>query len=252
MYIAIAGNIGSGKTTLAELLAKHYGYRVLRECTDTNPYLASFYEDMRRWSFNLQIYFLRTRFQQLLDIKKTGASFVQDRTLYEDANIFAPNLKDMGLMNTRDYENYRALFDLMDSFVQPPDILVYLRGDVPSLIRQIQRRGREYEGSISLDYLSKLNDRYDSWIRSYDKGKLLTVNIEQYNFADNPEDLGHVIDMIDAEFNGLFDTAEMEEDNIHVIDRLDDPDYPDDIHNGEAQSEVSSAADGLTSLNHND
>ncbi len=212
MYIAIAGNIGSGKTTLAELLAKHYGYKVLREATNDNPYLASFYEDMRRWSFNLQIYFLRTRFQQLLDIKRSGASFIQDRTLYEDAYIFAPNLNDMGLLNTRDYENYRALFDLMEEFIQPPDLLIYLRGDVPALIRQIQRRGREYEGSISLDYLSKLNDRYDKWIQTYNKGKLLTVDIEQYNFADMPEDLGHVIDRIDAEFNGLFDTAEMYED----------------------------------------
>ncbi len=209
MYIAIAGNIGSGKTTLAELLAKHYGYKVLRESTNDNPYLASFYEDMRRWSFNLQIYFLRTRFQQLLNIKRSGASFVQDRTLYEDAYIFAPNLNNMGLMNTRDYENYRALFDLMEEFIQPPDLLIYLRGDVPALTRQIQRRGREYEGSISLDYLSKLNDRYDEWVQSYNKGKILTVNIEQYNFADKPEDLGHVIDRIDAEFNGLFDIAEM-------------------------------------------
>ncbi len=213
MHIAIAGNIGSGKTTLTDLLARHYGYQSMKESTDNNPYLASFYEDMRRWSFNLQIYFLHTRFRQLLNMKRSGTSFVQDRTLYEDAYIFAPNLKDMGLMNSRDFDNYMALYDLLASFMQPPDMLVYLRGDVPSLIRQIQKRGRVYEGSINLDYLSKLNQRYDEFIQGYDSGKLLIVDIEQYNFADNPEDLGYVIDMIDAEFNGLFDTQFQAEGN---------------------------------------
>lgn len=204
MHIAIAGNIGSGKTTLTKLLAKHYGYRPMYETTDNNPYLSSFYEDMRRWSFNLQIYFLHTRFKQLLDIKKSGANIVQDRTLYEDAYIFAPNLHAMGLLNSRDYDNYLALFELLSSFIEPPDLLIYLRGDVPSLVSQIQRRGREYENSIRLDYLSSLNQRYEKWIESYDKGKLLIIDIEELNFADKPEDLGTVINKIDAEFNGLF------------------------------------------------
>ena len=204
MHIAIAGNIGSGKTTLTKLLAKHYGYRPLFESTDNNPYINSFYEDMRRWSFNLQIYFLHTRFKQLVDIRKTGANIIQDRTLYEDAYIFAPNLHAMGLMNTRDFENYTQMFELVSSFIQPPDLLIYLRGDVPSLIRQIQKRGREYENAIRLDYLTSLNQRYENWINEYDKGKMLVVNIEELNFADNPEDLGVVINKIDAEFNNLF------------------------------------------------
>lgn len=204
MHIAIAGNIGSGKTTLTKLLAKHYGYRPMYESTDNNPYLSSFYEDMRRWSFNLQIYFMHTRFKQLLDIKKSGANIIQDRTLYEDAYIFAPNLHAMGLLNSRDYDNYLALFELLSSFIEAPDLLIYLRGDVPSLVSQIQRRGREYENSIRLDYLTSLNQRYEKWIESYDKGKLLIIDIEELNFADKPEDLGTVINKIDAEFNGLF------------------------------------------------
>lgn len=204
MHIAIAGNIGSGKTTLTRMLAKHYGYQALYESTDNNPYIASFYEDMRRWSFNLQIYFLHTRFKQLVDIKRSGVDFVQDRTLYEDAYIFAPNLHAMGLLNSRDYDNYLSLFELLSSFIEPPDLMIYLHGDVPSLVNQIQRRGREYENSIRLDYLTSLNQRYENWIESYDKGKLLVVNIEELNFADNPEDLGTVINKIDAEFNGLF------------------------------------------------
>ena len=159
---------------------------------------------MRRWSFNLQIYFLHTRFKQLVDIRKTGANIVQDRTLYEDAYIFAPNLHAMGLMNTRDFENYTQMFELVSSFIQPPDLLIYLRGDVPSLIRQIQKRGREFENAIRLDYLTSLNQRYENWISEYDKGKMLIVNIEELNFADNPEDLGVVINKIDAEFNNLF------------------------------------------------
>ncbi|MBR1517646.1 MAG: deoxynucleoside kinase [Bacteroidales bacterium] len=204
MHIAIAGNIGSGKTTLTKLLAKHYGYKPMYETTDRNPYINSFYEDMRRWSFNIQIYFLHTRVRQLLDIRKEYENIVQDRTLYEDAYIFAPNLHDMGLMNTRDFENYQATFELISSFIQPPDLLIYLRGDVPSLIRQIQHRGREYESAIRLDYLSSLNQRYDAWVANYDKGKLLTVDINELNFADHAEDLGVVINKIDAEFNSLF------------------------------------------------
>ena len=204
MHIAIAGNIGSGKTTLTKLLSKHYGYRALFESTDNNPYINSFYEDMRRWSFNLQIYFLHTRIRQMMEIKNSGADFVQDRTLYEDAYIFAPNLQAMGLMNTRDFDNYQQLFELLSSFIKAPDLLIYLRGDVPSLIRQIQRRGRDYENAIRLDYLTSLNNRYEKWIEGYDKGRLLVVDINECNFADNPEDLGVVINKIDAEFNGLF------------------------------------------------
>ena len=204
MYIAIAGNIGSGKTTLTQQLSKHYGYKPLFESTDNNPYINSFYEDMRRWSFNIQIYFLHTRVRQLLEIQKEYANVVQDRTLYEDAYIFAPNLHEMGLMNTRDFENYMQTFELISSFIQPPDLLVYLRGDVPSLIRQIQHRGRDYENAIRLDYLTSLNSRYESWISGYDKGKLLIIDINELNFADKMEDLGEVINRIDAEFNNLF------------------------------------------------
>ena len=204
MHIAIAGNIGSGKTTLTKLLAKHYGHRPLYESTDNNPYISSFYEDMRRWAFNLQIYFLHTRFKQLVDIRKQSANVIQDRTLYEDAYIFAPNLHAMGLLNTRDLENYNQMFELLASFIQPPDLLIYLKGDVPDLIRQIQKRGREYENAIRLDYLTSLNQRYENWIENYTQSKLLVIDINQVNFADNPEDLGLVINQIDAEFNSLF------------------------------------------------
>ncbi|MBQ7712088.1 MAG: deoxynucleoside kinase [Bacteroidales bacterium] len=204
MHIAIAGNIGSGKTTLTKLLARHYSYKPVFEPVENNPYLSSFYEDMRRWSFNLQIYFLHTRFKQLIDIRKQNNNIVQDRTLYEDAYIFAPNLHAMGLLNTRDFENYLQMFELLSSFIQPPDLLIYLRGDVPSLIRQIQKRGRDYENAIRLDYLTSLNQRYESWIADYNRSKLLVVDIEELNFAENPEDLGVVINKIDAEFNSLF------------------------------------------------
>ena len=204
MHIAIAGNIGSGKTTLTGLLAKHMNYDTLYESTDNNPYLNSFYEDMRRWSFNLQIYFLHTRFKQVLDIQRAEKNVIQDRTLYEDAYIFAPNLHDMGLMNTRDFENYLSIFELLSSFIKYPDLLIYLRGSVPTLVKQIQKRGREYENTIRLDYLSSLNQRYEEWIDHYDKGKLLIIDIEELNFADNPEDLGKVIDRINAEIHGLF------------------------------------------------
>ena len=204
MHIAIAGNIGSGKTTLTNLLAKHLGYETLFESTEENPYINSFYEDMRRWSFNLQIYFLHTRFKQIVDIQKDNRNVIQDRTIYEDAYIFAPNLHEMGLMNTRDYENYLATFELVSSFIKYPDLIIYLRGSVPTLVKQIQKRGRDYESAIRLDYLSSLNNFYENWISKYDKGKLLIVDIEELNFADNPEDLGVVIDRINAEFNRLF------------------------------------------------
>ena len=204
MHIAIAGNIGSGKTTLTGLLAKHMNYETLYENTNNNPYLNSFYEHMRRWSFNLQIYFLHTRFKQVLEIQRAEKNVIQDRTLYEDAYIFAPNLHEMGLMNTRDFENYLSIFELLSSFIKYPDLLIYLRGSVPTLVKQIQKRGRDYENTIRLDYLSSLNQRYEDWIDSYDKGKLLIVDIEELNFADDPNDLGIVIDKINAEINGLF------------------------------------------------
>jgi deoxyadenosine/deoxycytidine kinase len=203
MHIAVAGNIGSGKTTLTGLLAKHYKWKALYEDVDTNPYLESFYEDMRRWSFNLQVYFLNSRFRQVVEIRKKGKSVIQDRTIYEDAYIFAPNLHAMGLMTLRDFENYSSLFELMNSFIQMPDLLIYLKADVPTLVGQIQKRGRDYENSIRLDYLSALNERYESWIESY-KGKLLIVDVNDLNFSDNKEDLGFIIEKIDAQINGLF------------------------------------------------
>lgn len=204
MHIAIAGNIGSGKTTLASLLSKHYGWEAHYEDVDTNPYLNNFYEDMQRWSFNLQIYFLNSRFRQIVDIRKGSQTVIQDRTIYEDANIFAPNLHAMGLMSSRDFENYKSLFELMSSFIQPPDLLIYLSASVGTLVSQIQKRGREYENAIRLDYLKSLNDRYDQWIEGYKSGKLLIVNVDKIKFSENPDDLGHVIQRIDAEIHGLF------------------------------------------------
>ena len=204
MHVAIAGNIGSGKTTLTTLLAKHFNWEPHYESVDDNPYLNSFYEDMRRWSFNLQIYFLNSRFRQIIKIRESGDKVIQDRTIYEDAHIFAPNLHEMNLMTTRDFDNYRALFDLMSTFIQPPDLLVYLRASVPTLVNQIQKRGRDYEESIRLDYLKSLNERYETWIDSYDLGKKLIVNVDKMDFTENPEDLGFVIDKINAELHGLF------------------------------------------------
>lgn len=204
MHIAIAGNIGSGKTTLTGLLSKHFSWEPHYEDVDTNPYLHSFYEDMQRWSFNLQIYFLNSRFRQVVDIRRSGKTVIQDRTIYEDAYIFAPNLHDMNLMSTRDYDNYRSLFDLMATFIQPPDLLVYLRGTVPSLVRNIQKRGRAYEESIRLDYLKKLNERYEAWISQYNTGKLLVIDIDNIDFANKPVDLGTVIERINANIHGLF------------------------------------------------
>ncbi|MBR1850769.1 MAG: deoxynucleoside kinase [Bacteroidales bacterium] len=204
MHIAIAGNIGAGKTTLTKMLAKHYGYRPIFEPAEENPYINSFYEDMRRWAFNMHVYFLHTRFKQLIDIRRESQNVIQDRTLYEDAYIFAPNLHAMGLLNTRDFENYQQLFELLSSFIQPPDLLIYLRGDVPTLIRHIQLRGREYESSIRLDYLTSLNNRYETWIDGYHGGKLLVVDITKLDFCNRPEDFGEIINNIDAEFNSLF------------------------------------------------
>ncbi len=204
MHIAVAGNIGAGKTTLTGLLAKHYGWRPHYEDVDENPYLNDFYEDMQRWSFNLQIYFLNSRFSQVLDIQQSGETVIQDRTIYEDAEIFAPNLHAMGLMSTRDFQNYTSLFQLMSKLVKAPDLLIYLRASVPTLVNQIQQRGREYENSIRLDYLKQLNERYEAWISHYTAGKLLVVNVDKIDITQNPEDLSSVIDKIDAHLHGLF------------------------------------------------
>ncbi|MCD6660828.1 MAG: deoxynucleoside kinase [Lentimicrobium sp.] len=204
MHIAIAGNIGSGKTTLCGLLAKHFGWEPHYEDVETNPYLPSFYEDMQRWSFNLQVYFLNSRFRQVIDIRNSGKTVVQDRTIYEDAYIFAPNLHTMNLMSSRDFQNYSSLFELMSQFVKPPDLLIYLRASVPTLVNQIQKRGRDYENSIRLDYLKSLNDRYEAWISGYNHGKLLIVEVDNLNIPEKPEDLAVVIDKINAEIHGLF------------------------------------------------
>lgn len=204
MHIAVAGNIGAGKTTLSELLAKHYKWTAHYEDVDENPYLNDFYNEMQRWSFNLQIYFLNSRFQQILDIHKSEKTIIQDRTIYEDAEIFAPNLHAMGLMSTRDFNNYKTLFDLMVSLIQPPDLLIFLRASVPTLVNQIQKRGREYENSIRLDYLKQLNERYDGWINNYKMGKLLIINVDNLDFTVNPEDLSFIIDKIDSRIHGLF------------------------------------------------
>lgn len=204
MHIAIAGNIGAGKTTLTKLLAKHYKWTPQYEDVVDNPYLDDFYNEMERWSFNLQVYFLNSRFRQLLEIRNSKKSIIQDRTIYEDAYIFAPNLHAMGLLTNRDFNNYKSLFDLMESVVDPPDLMIYLRSTIPNLVSQIHKRGREYENSISIEYLSRLNERYEAWIHGYKKGKLLIVDVDNLNFVDNPEDLGSVINRIDAELHGLF------------------------------------------------
>ena len=205
MHVAISGNIGSGKTTLTTKLAKHYKWDPHFEDVENNPYLNDFYKEMQRWSFNLQVYFLNSRFRQIIDIKKLNKKFIQDRTIYEDAYIFAPNLHAMGLMSTRDFDNYKELFSLMDSLVEGPDLLIYLRASVPTLVEQIQKRGREYENSIRLDYLTQLNKRYEEWIESYDNGNLLIIDVDDLNFSENEEDLGSVIEKIDAAIHGLFD-----------------------------------------------
>ena len=203
MHIAIAGNIGAGKTTLTQLLAKHFKWEAQLEDVVDNPYLDDFYNQMERWSFNLQVYFLNSRFRQVIQIRKSGKNIIQDRTIYEDANIFAPNLHAMGLMTNRDFDNYSSLFNLMESTVQAPDLLIYLRSSIPNLVHQIHKRGRDYENSISIDYLSRLNERYEAWIHGYNKGRLLIVNVDDLDFVEKAEDLGNVIAKIDAEINGL-------------------------------------------------
>ncbi|MGL4908554.1 MAG: deoxynucleoside kinase [Bacteroidales bacterium] len=203
MHIAIAGNIGSGKTTLAGLLSKHYGWEAQYENTDDNPYLFDFYQDMQRWSFHLQVYFLSKRFKQIVEIKNGAQTVVQDRTIFEDAYIFAANLRDMQLMSENDYNSYRALFDLMNSLIAPPDLLIYLRASVPTLVNQIQHRGREYEEGIRLDYLKNLNERYEKFAEDYTHNKVI-INVDNLNFSDNPKDLSEVISKIDAVMHGLF------------------------------------------------
>ena len=204
MHIAIAGNIGSGKTTLTRMLVDHYGWTPKFESVDYNPYLSDFYSDMERWSFNIQIYFLNKRFLDVVEIRKSDQVIVQDRSIYEDACIFAPNLHDMGLMATRDFENYKSLFSLMVSLVQAPDLLIYLRSSIPNLVANIQKRGREYESSIRLDYLKGLNERYEEWIEYYSDGKLLIIDVDNLKFQERPEDFSTICDKIDAQLNGLF------------------------------------------------
>ncbi|WP_299889040.1 deoxynucleoside kinase [uncultured Lacinutrix sp.] len=204
MHVAIAGNIGAGKTTLTKLLAKHYKWEAQLEDVVDNPYLDDFYNQMERWSFNLQVYFLNSRFRQVAQIRESGKDIIQDRTIYEDAHIFAPNLHAMGLMTNRDFENYSSLFELMEGFVQGPDLLIYLRSSISNLVAQIHKRGRDYENSISIDYLSRLNERYEAWIHGYNKGKLLIIDVDNLDFVDKPEDLGLILNKIDAEINGLF------------------------------------------------
>jgi deoxyadenosine/deoxycytidine kinase len=204
MHIALAGNIGAGKTTLTELLSKHYKWNPHYEDVDENPYLNDFYDDMQRWSFNLQIYFLNSRFNQVVNIRSSTQTVIQDRTIYEDAEIFAPNLHAMGLMTTRDFHTYSTLFQMMNRMIQAPDLLIYLRASVPTLVNQIQKRGREYENSIRLDYLKQLNERYEAWVNRYKAGKLLIIDVDRIDFQNNPEDLSNIIDRIDANINGLF------------------------------------------------
>ncbi len=203
-HIAIAGNIGAGKTTLTTQLAKHFHWEPHFEDVEDNPYLADFYHDMHRWSFNLQVYFLNSRYRQIMNIQKGSKTIIQDRTIYEDAHIFAPNLHEMGLMSKRDFDNYFTLFDTMLEHVSPPDLLIYLKASIPTLVEHIQQRGRDYEGSISIDYLKKLNERYDSWIGSYKEGKLLVINADEIDFFNRPEDLGEVINKVHTELHGLF------------------------------------------------
>jgi len=203
-HIAVAGNIGAGKTTLTEALSKHYKWIPQFEDVANNPYLNDFYDEMPRWSFNLQIYFLNSRLNQLLEIERGSETIIQDRTIYEDANIFAPNLHDMGLMSKRDFDNYYQFFQTLKSMVKPPDLLIYLQASVPTLVGQIQKRGREYEENIRLDYLKKLNEYYNKWIESYREEPLLIINVDKNKFAENVEDMGEIINKVDAQLFGLF------------------------------------------------
>jgi deoxyadenosine/deoxycytidine kinase len=203
-HIAIAGNIGSGKTTLTTLLAKHYDWKPHYEAIENNPYIDDFYQDMQTWSFHMQVYYLNYRYQQIIEIRKGEHTVVQDRTIYEDAYIFAPNLHEMGLMHTRDFETYKNLYETIQTQIQPPDLLIYLRASLPALVTQIQKRGRSFEDSIRLDYLKKLNQRYENWIASYSGKKLLIVDVDDCNFADIPQDMGNIINLVERERAGLF------------------------------------------------
>lgn len=204
MHIAVTGNIGAGKTTLTKMLSKHYGWEAQFEDVDHNPYLDDFYGDMAKWSFALQIYFLGSRFKQVKEIRESGKNVIQDRTIYEDAHIFAENLSEMKLLSERDFKNYLSVFNLMKDFVSAPDLLIYLKSEIPTLVRQIAKRGREYEASISIDYLSKLNQKYESWISNYKEGKLLIIDVDNLDFVEKPEDFGLILERIDGELNGLF------------------------------------------------
>jgi len=204
MHIAITGNIGAGKTTLSEMLSKHFGWDVQYEAVDTNPYLEDFYLDMEKWAFNLQIYFLGSRFRQITEIRKSNKNVIQDRTFYEDAYVFAENLHDMGFLSDRDFNNYRSIFHLMTSYVSAPDLLIYLKANTSKLISQITTRGRDYETTISIDYLSKLNEKYESWIKNYKEGKLLIIDMDETDFVKKPEDFGFIIENINKNINGLF------------------------------------------------
>ena len=203
-HVAVAGNIGAGKTTLTEMLSKHYRWIPQFEDVDHNPYLTDFYDDMPRWRFNLQIYFLYGRLNQILDIQRGTETIIQDRTIYEDANIFAPNLHEMGLMSKRDFDNYYGFFSTIKTMVQPPDLLIYLKASVPTLVSQIQKRGREYEENIRLDYLKKLNEYYNKWVEGYKEGPLLIIDCDKNKFGENEEDLGEIISKVDGMLYGLF------------------------------------------------
>ena len=204
MHIAVTGNIGAGKTTLTTMLAKHYGWETQFEDVDHNPYLDDFYQDMSKWSFALQMYFLGSRFRQVKEIRESGKNIIQDRTIYEDAYIFAENLNEMNLLSDRDYSNYTSLFNLMKSFVSAPDLLIYLKADISTLTKQIAKRGREYEAGISIDYLLRLNKKYEAWINSYKEGKLLVIDVNDLDFVEKKEDFGYILERIEAELNGLF------------------------------------------------
>lgn len=203
-HIAVAGNIGAGKSTLTSLLAKNFNWQAQFEDVENNPYLNDFYDDMPRWSFNLQIYFLNSRYRQVIDIKNNPETIIQDRTIYEDAEIFAPNLHKMGLMSTRDFDNYKSLYSTIISQIEAPDLMIYLKASIPTLVDNIQKRGRDYEENIRLDYLKRLNEFYDSWINKYDMGKLLVIDCDKLNFVDKEEDLADIYNKVQAELHGLF------------------------------------------------